>query len=299
MMPDVTASIGLVLALISAIAVNWAYTREHAAASTLPPLSPRHPVRTMRTVARNRAWLVGFAVETAGWLAYVAAVRLAPLALVQAVGAGGIAVLALLGSRFRPGRLPRHEQIAVLTALLGLLLLALSLSASEEAGEPPGAIPALIWLGGCGGFAAFLIVSHTRLSRAAILGLASGVLFAAGDISTKLVVQGGIWLAALVALFACYAGGTTVLQSAFQHGKALTAAGIATLTTQAIPIAAGLVLFDEPLPDGVPGGLRIASFALLVLGAAFLANPGGHAGSADPRALREAPRRAAEHAVAR
>jgi hypothetical protein len=103
--------------------------------------------------------------------------------------------------------------------------------------------------------------------------MAAGLLFAAGDISTKLVVAGGGWLFAIIALIACYGLGTSVLQSAFQHGGALMAAGVATLTTNAVPIAAGLVLFREPLPGGINGVLRIAAFASLVLGAAVLADP--------------------------
>jgi hypothetical protein len=269
----VTVAVGLSLALVSAVAVNWAYAREHDAAAKLPPLSPRNPVRSLRTVSQSRAWLVGFAVETGGWLLYVAAVRLAPLALVQAVSAGGIAVLALLSSRGRPSTLSRREQAAVLTALVGLLLLSLSLPSARGGGHEPSAIGALLWLAASAGAAAALIVGHTALPRAASLGLAAGLLFAAGDISTKLMLQGGLWFVALVALVACYGSGTSVLQSAFQHGDALTAAGIATLTTNAIPIAAGIVLFEEPLPSGPGRVLRIVAFGLLFVGAAFLAHP--------------------------
>jgi hypothetical protein len=267
------ASIGLFVALIAAIAVNWAYSREHDAVSKLPELSPRHPVRSLLTVMRSRAWLVGFGVETTGFLLYVAAVRLAPLALVQAVSAAGIAVLALITSRGRPSCLAKHEQLAVLVALAGLLLLSISLAKAEQGGHEPSAVMAILWLAATAAAAVFLITSRNRLPRAATLGLAGGLLFAAGDISTKLVVEGGLSLVAIVSLIACYGCGTSVLQSAFQHGNALTAAGIATLTTNAVPIAAGLVLFDEPLPTGVYRVIRIAAFAALVLGAAILADP--------------------------
>ena len=74
------AWIGLCLAFVSALVVNWAYTREHGAASTLPPLSPRHPLASARLLLRARAWLTGFAAETGGWGLYVVALALAPLA---------------------------------------------------------------------------------------------------------------------------------------------------------------------------------------------------------------------------
>jgi drug/metabolite transporter (DMT)-like permease len=270
--------IGLGLALVSALAVNWAYTKEHAAASTLPPLSPRRPFRSLGLLLGNRGWVIGFATETAGWLVYVAALRLAPLSLVQAVSASGIAVLALLGVRGRPGRLSRHEQLAVVLALVGLVLLSLSLVGSEPSSRAPHAIVAVIWLAASAGAAVALIVVRISLSRAAVLGLAAGLLFADGDVSAKLVSFGGIWLLALIPLVVCYAAGTSVLQAAFQHGSALTAAGLATLVTNAVPIAAGFVLFDEVLPTGIKGALQIAAFASIVASAGFL----GSAAAAPP-----------------
>jgi hypothetical protein len=56
-------------------------------------------------------------------------------------------------------------------------------------------------------------------------------------------------------------------------GHALTTAGIATLFTNALPIVAGMTIFDEPLPDGWLGAVRIASFAAVVVGAVALARP--------------------------
>jgi hypothetical protein len=275
--------IGLCLALVSALAVNWAYTKEHEAAAAMPPLTPRRPFRSLGLLLGNRGWLIGFGTETAGWLVYVAALWLAPLSLVQAVSASGIAVLALFSVHGHPGRLALHERLAVGIALLGLLMLSLSLVGSTPSSHEPHAVAVAVWLGASAGAAAALIVVRIRLSRAAALGLAAGLLFADGDISAKLVSSGGIWLLALLSLVACYATGTSVLQSAFQHGSALTAAGIATLVTNAIPIAAGFVLFQEALPPGVRGVLQIAAFASIVTSAALLGSSAvTRSGSAKP-----------------
>ena len=79
-------------------------------------------------------------------------------------------------------------------------------------------------------------------------GMAAGLLFADGDISAKLVGYGGLWLVALASLIIAYAVGTSVLQWAYQRGDTLTAAGLATMATNAVPIAAaGFVLFGETL----------------------------------------------------
>src|SRR6476646_12290355 len=109
--------------MISALAVNWAYTKEHDAAANLPPLSFRQLRRSLVSLLRSRPWVIAFGTETAGWVVYVVALRLAPLSLVQAVSASGIAVLALLSVHGHPGRLTLRERLAVGIALLGLLML--------------------------------------------------------------------------------------------------------------------------------------------------------------------------------
>ena len=172
------------------------------------------------------------------------------------MSASGIAVLALLSVRGHPSRLSTDERLAVGIALVGLVLLALSLVGSTPVSHAPHGVGVVVWLAAAAGAAIALIAMRTRLARAAALGLAAGLLFADGDISAKLVSFGGIWLLALIPLIACYAAGTSVLQAAFQHGSALTAAGIATLVTNAVPIAAGFVLFAEALPPARRAGCR-------------------------------------------
>ena len=153
------------------------------------------------------------------------------------------------------------------------MLLSASLIGATPSSQTPRVAGVVVWLAASAGAAAALIVARIRLSRAATLGLAAGLLFSDGDISAKLVTSGGIWLLALLSLIPCYAVGTSVLQAAFQHGSALTAAGIAKLVTNAVPIAAGFVLFGESLPPGARGVLQIAAFASIVASAALLGNP--------------------------
>ena len=276
--------IGLTVAFASALVTNTAYSLEHDAAAALPPLSPRRPLRSARLLLGDRRWLAAFAAETAGWLMYVAALRLAPLSLVQAVAASGVAVLAFATARGHPSRLARREQLAVILAVAGLVLLALSLVNTAESDQRPQAIGVIIWLAACGGGAVLLIAVPTRFARAASLGLAAGLLFADGDVSAKLVGYGGWWLVALATLIVAYAVGTSVLQWAYQRGDALTAAGMATMATNAVPIAAGFVLFGETLPHGMRAVLQVAAFACLVGSAVAL----GHQQA--PQADQPAPR---------
>jgi hypothetical protein len=59
----------------------------------------------------------------------------------------------------------------------------------------------------------------------------------------------------------------------YQKGGALTVAGLATLLTNALPIAAGTIVLGEVVPSGVFGAIRIVAFAAVTLGAILLAHP--------------------------
>jgi hypothetical protein len=104
-------------------------------------------------------------------------------------------------------------------------------------------------------------------------GVAGGLLFSIGDISVKVATQGGARAAFAIGVVVGYSLGTGFLQLGYQKGGALTVAGLATLLTNALPIAAGTVVLGEPVPSGVFGGVRVVAFAAVTLGAILLARP--------------------------
>ena len=176
---------GLVLALGSAGALNWGFFVQHGAASALPPLSVRRPIHSLGLLFSNLRWLVGFVVGLGGWALYVGALALAPLSLVQAVSAGGIGLLALLVERTRGTTLSRREWAGVGVALAGLVLLGLSLAGSADSGRHSSSSAVAIWI------VVSLAVAGSaawRLPGGAGFGIAAGVLYAAGDVSTKAAV---------------------------------------------------------------------------------------------------------------
>lgn len=247
--------LGLVLALASTVAINGGYAWQHDAASTLPPLTLRHPGRSLLSLFRNRRWFAGFAAGIGGWVLYVVALRIAPLSLVQAAAAAGIAVLAVGG-----GRLLGHERVGVALALVGLVLLALSLG-SHTASTHGSALWVAVWMLCSLGVAATAALFHNGL------GTTAGVLYAAGDVGTKAAVVGGARLWFVPALLACHGLAFVAMQLAFQRGRRLGTAGVAVLWTNALPIAAGMVLFSE----AVGGAVRIAAFVLVLAAATALA----------------------------
>ncbi|HEY5694431.1 MAG TPA: hypothetical protein VIR14_07980 [Gaiellaceae bacterium] len=263
---------GLVLAFASAVLINIAYLREHDAAADLPALSMRRPLQSALLLLGDPSWLLGFAMESGGFLLYVAALALAPLSLVQSIAAGGIGVLAFASARMAGRRLAPVELAGVLLSVLGLVALAVSL-VGGKAQEGEGKLgPILLWLGATASVAVALVVAgRRRWGTAVASGVAGGLFFSIGDISTKLATQGGARVAFGVLLLLGYAAGTGLLQVGYQAGGALTVAGLATLATNALPIAAGAVILAEPLPTGALGAVRLVAFVAVVTGAVLLA----------------------------
>jgi hypothetical protein len=193
---------------------------------------------------------------------------------VQSIAAGGIGILAFVSARMAHRRLRRRELAGVLVAVTGLVALAGSL-ASGHSRDTGGALgPILLWLAATAGVALFFVaVGRSRFGVATTDGIAGGLFFSIGDISTKVATQGGLRVVFVVTLIAGYLLGTTFLQLGYQAGAALTVAGVATLLTNALPIAAGTVVLGEPVPGGALGALRLFAFAAVTVGAVLLARP--------------------------
>ena len=274
--------IALVLALAATTLTNVAYLREHDAAAALPALSLRRPLHSVQALLTDRSWLIGFALESGGFTLYVAALALAPLTLVQSVSAGGIGILAFVSARMRRRRLGRHELAGVLVSMLGLLALAVSLAGGSGEGRGGSTSEILLWLVATAGAAAVALGLGRRFGSLAVAeGIAGGLFFSIGDISVKVATQGGARTAFAIGVIVGYSLGTVFLQFGYQKGGALTVAGLATLLTNALPIAAGTVVLGEPVPSGAYGATRIVAFAAVTLGAILLARPDRSVGQID------------------
>lgn len=260
----------IVLSLLSATALQWGYLAQHGAARELPALSLRAPIRSLRSLFSDLSWVAGFAVGILGWVFYVVALALAPLSLVQGVSAGGIAVLAALAHR-RGDPMTRFHWSAVGVATVGLGLLGASLAGGTTNAHATKPIDVVVWLVVLAGAAALASSSGLKLAAGASLGVAAGLLYATGDIATKAGTFGGAWTLFFLAMLAAHGLAFVALQFGFQRGGALATAGTATLLTNALPIGAGLFLYNEELPGGPLGALRAVGFVLVVASAAALA----------------------------
>jgi hypothetical protein len=266
---------GLGLALLSTAALNGGFYLQHEASQGLPDLTVRHPFASLSALFTNLRWVIGFVTGLAGWALYIVALDLAPLSLVQATAAGGMGLLALL-VRIGGVRLSARERVAVAASVGGLLLVGLSLPAGTPHTATAGWGLPLIWV-----LASLLVAGVAAVPAAgalrpgAGLAVASGLLYAAGDVATKAAVSGisPVYLFAIM-LPLCHGLAFVSLQLAFQRGSTLATAGVSSLLNNLLPIVAGFVVFHEQMPAGLPGALRGLGFAGAVLGAALLAATG-------------------------
>jgi hypothetical protein len=270
---EARTAIAIGFAAASTTLTNLAYLREHDAAAALPCLSMRRPLHSLQLLLTDRSWLLGFAMESSGFALYAAALALGSLALVQSVGAGGLGVLSYVSARVTGRRLGRRRRSGVMFSIVGLLALAVSLINSNGEGTNGSTATILVWLGATALLAVLALSIGRAAGRAVSQGIAGGLLLSIGDISTKLATQGGARFAFAITLVIGYTLGTSLLQLGYQRGSALTVAGLATLMTNALPIAAGTILFKEPIPVGVLGAARVFAFAAVTAGGVLLATP--------------------------
>jgi drug/metabolite transporter (DMT)-like permease len=282
---------GLGLALASALALDVGFLIQQSAVAHTSELSPRRPLASARALLDSRRWLAGFVLGLGGWVLYFAALALAPLSLVQTVAASGIGLLVVLVALTRRAWPVRRERAGALLATLGLMALAVS---AGRTGATTSSAPSTVALCALAAGALVVVACALRKRSAALGGLAAGLCYGTGDVTSKALLIGlphHPTPAALVAAPLLYATagahgvGFVLLQRAFQHGGALASLAPMTAATNLLPIAAGVLLLGERLPAGDPAlALRLGAFAAAVAGAWALAGRGAPAG-----ALEEAP----------
>lgn len=245
--------VGLVLAVLASLALNASYMLQHAGSRTTPAIDVRRLGPALLGLLRSRLWMLGLAAGLTGWALHVGALSLAPLSLVQAFSAGGLALAAPAGARALGERMSLRESRAVALMVAALVMLALGLSAGAAAGPVPA-----VRLGACLCVVAVLAAGLALLARGPArpyaLGAAGGLLYGAADAATKAltdVAHGALgatlaspWPAAVAA---ASAGAFLCFQRGLQSGRAVPVVAFMTAATNVIAILAGLMVFGDSL----------------------------------------------------
>ena len=275
-----TLQVGILLALLCALATNVGFLLKHRGACAAPDVSLKHPVRSAIGLFRSPWFAFGMVVAGGAWALHVGALALAPLSLVQAVIAGGLVFLTVLAERFFGCNVGTRQWAGVGLTALGLVLLAASLPHGDgsHAGYSTAAMiafeSALLAIG------TFLLLSPQLGSRehhGAMLGTAAGILFGVSDVAIKALTTsfGGEGVVGLVSpwLLTCIVASVLAFYASARGLQKGEAVPVITLTSAAANISAisgGIFVFGDPMAND-PLGMAMQSFAfLLVIVAAAL-----------------------------
>jgi hypothetical protein len=242
--------LGLALAVGASVALSASYLLQHAGSGSAVAVSARRPLATLRSLLGSPAWTLGAAVGLAGWAMHIDALAHAPLSLVQAFVAGGLAltvpIAAIgLGHRARP-----QEKHATLVMVVALILLSVGLRA-HGARERPDAVVLGAYLTALAGTAGVLVALPREQDRPAALALAGGLLYGAADLTIK-ALTGMTTAAAATSPWLAAAALTTIgaffaFQRALQAGRPVTVIALMTAATNVASIAGGFAVFGDQL----------------------------------------------------
>lgn len=285
-----SVQLGLLLALATAIASLIGFLLKHRGAVESPDVEWRRPILSSLRLFRSRAYVLGMAVALGSWGFHVGALALAPISLVQTVMAGGLVLLTVLANRLFAHEVTQREWIGVAMTAAGLAFLAATVGNtghSAHADFEPATLATSVGLLVAVGTAAAIAGWQTE-AGASLVAAAAGLLWGASDISIKALSgtldEHGIGvlihpLAFVILLLSLY--GLLVSTRSLQRGRAVPVIAITSAAANVTTIAAGPIVFGEPMPAGTLGvTVRLVAFALVVAAAAL---------TPTPQALEEAP----------
>jgi hypothetical protein len=274
-----SVQLGLVLALATAFTSIVGFLYKHRGAVESPPVEMRRPIKSTIELVRSRAYVLGLVIATASWGLHVGALALAPISVVQSVIAGGLVLLTVTADQLFAHEVTRREWIGVALAALGLAFLAATLEGTADSAHSSYESARLIaWIAGVSCLATLVAVFGRRGPQAGVLlGASAGLYWAASDTSIKALsgqLDDGAAavlvdpLAVVIALASFV--GLVVSARSLQLGKAVPVIAVTSVAANVFTIAAGPVVFEEPMPDTTLGVVvRLLAFAL-VIGAAAL-----------------------------
>ena len=245
----------------------------------------RRPLRTSIALFRNPWYTLGILVAMGGWGFHVGALALAPISLVQATIAGGLVLLTVCADRLFAHEVTRREWIGVALAAArpgvpGRHARATPRTRRTRTTRSRGLVAFLIIVSVGAGMVAWMAADSAR--EGVLFGASAGLFWAASDTAIK-ALSGNLGnesaaailihpLAAVIALASL--AGLIVSARSLQVGKAVPVIAVTSVAANALTIAAGPIVFSEPLPDDTLGVVaRMAAFVLVICAAALTPAP--------------------------
>jgi hypothetical protein len=278
-----SVQLGLLLALATAVASLIGFLLKARGAVESPDVEWRRPLRSSLRLFRSRAYAIGMAVAMGSWGLHVAALSLAPISLVQTVIAGGLVLLTVLADSAFAHQVSRREWAGVGMTAAGLAFLAATMSGtgdSAHADFTPATLAAYVGILVLVGTAAATAGWQTARG-ASLVAASAGLLWGASDVSIK-ALSGTLGergatvllhpLALVILLLSLY--GLLVSTRSLQRGRAVPVIAMTSAAANVTTIAAGPIVFGEPMPSDPLGVVvRLVAFALVVTAAALTPPP--------------------------
>ena len=281
-----TLYLGIFLALLCAVASNLAFFFKHRGACEACAVDIKHPFRTARSLWSSKWFALGMLVGAAAWGVHVAAIAVAPLSVVQAVLAGGVALLAVMAEKIFGLEVgPRQWWGLALTAS-GLILLGATLPQSDGA-HSSFSVPAMIAFE-AGLFAVgTLLIMGKRLGgkdehHGVMLAAASGILFGVCNVGVKALTgivgdAGALGLLLSPWLYIAIAGSVTAFYASarsLQDGDAVPVIAITGTAANISCIAGGIIVFGDPMPSDALGiAIQATAFVMVIVASALMPAP--------------------------
>jgi drug/metabolite transporter (DMT)-like permease len=287
----VSLVIGLALAGLSALVTNIGFLLRHRGAVAAPDVDVRRPLQSAAGLFRQKWWTIGYVLAALAYALHVGALSLAALSLVQAVLAGGLVVLGVLGERFFGFKLGRRQWVGVTLTAVGLAFLALTGEAKSGQESADFSATAMIaFESSLVGIGTALLLScraeRAREQLGLILGVTAGLLFTVTHVAVKalsgavdrgmadIVLSPFLLIAVLGGVAAFFASARSL-----QIGPAVPVIAVTSIASNASAIPAGVVVFGDPLGADAPTvALRSLAFLLVVAAAALIPAPTRAAG---------------------
>jgi hypothetical protein len=273
-----SVQLGLLLALVTSLMSVVGFFLKHRGAVAAPAVELRRPVASTVALFRSPIYTLGCVVATTSWGFHVGALALAPISLVQTVIAAGLVLVTVLADRLFGQEVTRREWIGVGLTAAGLAFLAATLEGAGDSAHSAydGTALAVLVVGST----VVGLVLAARSRSGPVLAVSAGLLWAGSDISIKaLSAHTDLGLAVVVHPFAFVILGLSLVgllvsARSLQLGPVVAVIALTSATANALTIAAGPVVFGEPLPDGRAALLvRLAAFALVITAAALTPPP--------------------------
>jgi hypothetical protein len=276
---SLSVQLGLLLAILTAFGSVAGFLFKFRGAREAPAVDLRRPIWSSIVLFRSPLYALGILIALTSWGFHVGALALAPISLVQSVIAGGLVLLTVVADRLFKIEVSRREWICVALTAIGLAFLAATLAGdgrSAQSHYDPTTLAVYIGLLGCVGLG---LAATSR--RATVLAASAGLLWAASDTSIKALSShlGALSIGVVVhplafVILAASLIGLLVSARSLQLGDAVPVIAVTSAAANLTTIAAGPIVFSEPLPSGGFGlAVRVAAFALVIAAAALTPPP--------------------------